>query len=489
MSDDGVFKSHTLRGWLAAFCIGVAVGPLFEWISPSVLILVAAFCLAALSLKIISGKRRAFLLLAVFCLFGIWRFLLASVPIFPDRLPKTSVIEGIVAGDVERRQDAQAAVIGHITLNNIVWDGKIKLSAPLYPKMNHGDRVSFSCSLRAPRPINGFRYDRVLASRGIAAECSFPSKLEIAFQSPVSIPRRLLNAKAMFLERLAHVLPEPHASFVSGLLFGGSFSLSPDLKDAFSVAGVSHILAASGFNVSLVTFVFLGFAARRVGRSWGSAATVLLLLTYVFLAGAVSSMVRAALMASLLLVGMWVRRKADQINVLLLAGCLLLFWNPLLLWGEPGFQLSFGATAALLLVAPMWKSAFAFLPERFGIRDTLVASMAIQAVTFPIILWHFGSVSLVSPLANVFIMPFIPVLFWSGLGTAAVSAFSDFAGQIVAIVPWFLSTIVLRFAQIFSQIPPIVVPVFLAKIIAVTVPAVFLLLCFKHRAAAKTDGL
>ncbi len=472
------------------FCIGIAIGPFFVWISPPILFLFITLCLVALLLQFFSGKRRVILFLTIGCLFGIWRFLLVSIPILPADLPKLSAIEGIVTGDVERREDAQTIVIGSVLLNGIAWDGKLKLSMPLYPRTGHGDHLSFSCALRAPRPINGFRYDRSLASRGIAAECSFPSRLAVIPKTSFSVARRLLDVKEIFLDRLARVLPEPHASFVSGLLFGGSFAISPDMKRAFSTAGVSHILAASGFNVSLVTFVFLGFVTRRVGRSWGSAATVLLLFVYVFLAGAVASMVRAALMASLLLIGLWVRRKADQVNVLLTAGSLLLLWNPLLLLNDPGFQLSFGATAAILLIVPKWKSAVAFLPERFGIRETLNASLAIQLVTLPIVFWHFGSLSLISPLANVFILPFIPALFWSGLGTVVASAVSHWLGLMAAVVPMLLSMIILRFVQIFSTIPPVVISPFFSKTLAIAFFSCFLgylLWRFKHLACQQKN--
>ena len=476
-----MFPSKLLRGLLAAFCVGIALGPLFGFLPPAAIFLLVMVVFMVLLLGEVP-RHLFFSLFFVACFFvGAWRYALVMVPELP-KLPSSFIrVEGVVAKDVEVRQDVQVSVARDVLLDGIAWDGRVRISLPPYPALAYGDRISFLCSLRKPQPIDGFRYDRYLASQGIGAECAFPSQIEVQSAESFSLIRRLFEVKALFLGRLARVLPEPHASFVSGLLFGGSFAISPELKEAFSLAGVSHVLAASGFNVSLVTFVFLGFATRRLGRAWGSAATILLLLAYVFLAGAASSMVRAALMASVLLVGLWVRRKADQTNVLLLAGSLLLLWNPMLLLNDPGFQLSFGATVAILLLAPRWKSAFAFLPEFFGIRETLNASVAIQAVTLPIVFWHFGSLSLISPLANIFILPFIPALFWSGLGAMSVSAVSSILGQMAAIIPWFLSTAVLRFVQIFSQIPPVAVPGVFAKLIAVVIPIGFFVWHFKLR--------
>src|SRR3989338_3293775 len=107
----------------------------------------------------------------------------------------------------------------------------------------------------------------------------------------------ILTIKSCATDTLREVLPEPHASFLSGLLFCGSTALSGDLKDDFRQTGTSHILAASGYNVSIFSITFLSFImSTRLGRRRGLILTTILLALYVIVAGASAAVVRAGVM-------------------------------------------------------------------------------------------------------------------------------------------------------------------------------------------------
>lgn len=268
------------------------------------------------------------------------------------------------------------------------------------------------------------------------------------------------NAVAFFLglrdavaHQLALILPEPHASFVSGLLLGGSSALSYDLRSDFVRTGTSHILAASGFNVSLFSLVLLGWLLQSpLGRKRGLVVTFLLLVAYVCIAGATAAVVRAGVMASLVLVGHVVRRKPFLPNVIALTAALMLLVDPRLLT-DVGFQLSFVATVAILYVAPRMEPWFAFVPETFELRDALVGSLAAILLTLPIVIWHFGSVSIVAPFVNLLILPLVPLMMAISIVGLVVSILSPSLALFVMLPVWALSSVSLHIVSWYAALP------------------------------------
>ncbi|NBS41934.1 ComEC/Rec2 family competence protein, partial [bacterium] len=262
----------------------------------------------------------------------------------------------------------------------------------------------------------------------------------------------LLSIKRVVIARLGQIVPEPHASFLAGLIFGGSSSLSQDLKDDFSKTGTSHILAASGFNVSLFSMVFLTWITHTfLGRRRGAYLTAGLLVAYVCVAGATAAVVRAGIMGLLVLVGFVIRRKPSVLNVTLLALAAMLLWNPLLL-ADVGFQLSFVATAAMLGASGAIEKRCVFVPEAFELRKSFAGSMAAIVCTLPIMLWHFGAVSLWSPVVNLLVLPLVPMLMALTGVALAVGFLNVTLGTIVAIPAWAASSVILHLVTWFGAL-------------------------------------
>jgi competence protein ComEC len=269
--------------------------------------------------------------------------------------------------------------------------------------------------------------------------------LTVAFPTPALA----LSARDGIVALLGGLVPEPDASLLGGLIFGGQFALARKITDAFRATGTSHVLSASGFNVSLVTQVFLRWVIEtRLGRNRGILVAFALLVAYVFMAGASASVVRAALMASTLLLGMAMRRKASARNILLLAASVMLAFSPGLV-GDVGFQLSFVATAAIMIASAPIEARLAFLPKRFGIRESFAASLAAIVATAPVILWHFGTYSVVAPLANLLVLPLVPyamaltfIALAFGLVSVSLGAFVALpAGAMAGLMLWAVSSL------------------------------------------------
>lgn len=438
------------------FCFGVLLGSFLPtWsMTVGIALIIIPFAAAVLTTR---RDLRLFFLLIVFFSIGIFRLQQATLPEHVETVGDHSGavvrVEGEVVSEVETRSDHQRAVLDSVYVVDQSVEGKLLLKLPLYPEVFFGDTLVFSCALQQPEPFNGFAYDAYLATQGILAICSFPQHIDVRTNENVSAVGMLLSLKQQAIDQLKTVFHEPHAAFISGLLFGGNSMLPNDLKDQFAATGTSHILAASGFNVSLFSFIFLSWIlSTRLRRSYALVITALLILAYVVLAGATPAVIRAGLMGLVVLVQVGIARKASLANTMLLAAALMLLVNPMLLLHDVGFQLSFVATWAVLALTEPLKAYVSFLPKRFQIRQSFAASVGAIVITLPIILFHFAEFSIVAPFANLLVLPLVPYLMAFAIIALLINIFSLSAALIVAIPAWALSTVILWLITSFGSV-------------------------------------
>ena len=323
---------------------------------------------------------------------------------------------------------------------------------PLDEAVQYGDTVSFTCELEPPQPIETFRYDLHLSGRGVSAVCTAPHDVWVqpAKGNPIAV---LLFAKEQITGRLRALVPEPHATFLAGVLFGGGDALPVELRDDFARTGTAHILAASGFNVSIFSLTLLGMLMEApIGRRRAIVGAFILVALYVLIAGAGPAVVRAGLMAAALMLGKAIQRPPFAWNILLLAVAVMLAQNPLVLL-DVGFQLSVAATAAIMLFAQPLSRLFAFLPSMFEIREAFAGSLAAAVITAPILVWHFGSISLLAPLVNLLVLPLIAPLLWLTVVLLVVSVFSVPVAMVVALIPWAASSFMLHVVHWYAAVP------------------------------------
>jgi competence protein ComEC len=449
-------RSKTLAGYLAMFCFGIALGswvPVFET-SVGILLVLGVFSGGCL----VQRREQRFIFFAIAFLFlGIFRLHQAVLPshviTVADRTGVTVRVEGDIDTEVEKRMSYQRVVLDDVLIADVPVDGKVLVHLPLHPNVFYRDHLVFSCKLENPEPFEGFAYDRFLAVRGIYAVCAFPQYVDIRSYEGWSFIGSVLSVKQKLVHTLERILPEPHAGFMTGLLFGGSSSLSPELKSDFATTGTSHILAASGFNVSLFSLVFLGWILQtRVGRKRGLILTFLLVILYTITAGATPAVIRAALMGSVVLVQHWISRRALMMNMLLLVATLMLFVNPLLLFDDVGFQLSFAATIGIVIFTESIEKHLGFIPARLGVRKSFAGSLAAILITTPILLWQFGQISLVAPFANLLILPLVPFALVVTILALVVGIFSVQVGIVMAVPVWALSSVMLWIIRMLGSV-------------------------------------
>lgn len=468
-----------LTAILVFFVSGILIGPL--WLDVSSLLVLSLVIVTGFGFLWTKKERRALCLLFVCFFFGIFRYQESFLPTYvttvTDKIDRSMRIEATIDSDVEARTNFQQAILSDVRVADETVSGKILTRFPLYPNIEYGDRLLFTCLLEKPEPFNGFAYDRQLRSRGVLAICPFPEFVTVIAKSQRGGWSTILALRDQLISHLRLALPEPHASFISGLIFGGSSSLSTHIRDDFSRTGLSHILAASGFNVSLFSLFLLRLLLQSpLGRSWGLLVSVCLLVVYIIAAGATPAVVRAAIMACVLMIQMAIRRKASQRNMLLMALALMLLINPQILLDDVGFQLSFVATAALLFLLPHVEDRFLLFPQQFGIRTLIASSCVAIVATLPILLWHFGELSLMAPIANALILPFVPVLM--ALGVFALTGIS-----VLALPAYGLASLLLQLIHVLSSLPFASFPIDSARTLAIIfVTGACIFYCFHHYA-------
>ena len=250
-----------------------------------------------------------------------------------------------------------------------------------------------------------------------------------------------------------------HAGFLKGIIFGYCADIPPDVKQSFLDTGTIHILAVSGSNVAFVAFIFFSlFGFFRLPRRAVGGAAIVGLMIYMLVTGSSPSVVRATIMAIVILCGTLFERKADIYNSISVAAMILLLWNTNTLF-DVSFQLSFSAVISIVYFYPRLELLIKKIPERFeemkfvdGVLKLFAVSLAAQLGTVPFTAYYFGRVSIVSLLANIPVVPISGLNTFLGAAEILFSFISPWIAKLYAatndLLVWFLLGFVKQAASV-----------------------------------------
>jgi competence protein ComEC len=232
--------------------------------------------------------------------------------------------------------------------------------------------------------------------------------------------------------KLSKYLPNVASGFVEGILLGTKTAIDQDLYDALIRTSTVHIIALSGYNVSVVAEGIsktLGMILPPVVASIAGAVGIVL---FVIMTGGSSTAIRAGCMALLMLFSKVFGRPAHSFRIVALATLGLVIYNPMYLVSDLSFQLSFLALLGLMIVSPTyisWLLKVRFLPK---ICATLIGeTLAAETAVAPFVIYKMGIFSVVSLPVNIVILPFIPFLMLAGFILVCVGFFLPTLGYIV----------------------------------------------------------
>jgi competence protein ComEC len=370
---------------------------------------------------------------------GAWRGAAVALPTGDGSVaalvgPEERSLTGTAVDDPRPRGERQQVVIDRVAVIGPAGEadlvaGRVLLWLPRSAVLAAGDRIAVRAALEEPEDFEGFAYRAHLARQGVAAIASSRGA-DVVGNELGPIGDALHNARGLLLTGLNALVPEPEAALAAGILLGVRSGIDPAINDAFARAGLTHVVAISGWNIAIVAA--LAAAACRplarlpAGRLLAAGAAMAAVAAYVLLTGASPSVVRAALMAGALLIARLGGSRSHAMSALMLAALLMLIVAPAIAW-DVGFQLSALATAGLI----WFGAAFAARLRRWPplVREPVALTLAAQVTTLPVILLNFERLSLIAPAANVLVVPLVPLVM---LG----SAMAAMAGAIGGVLPF-----------------------------------------------------
>ncbi len=411
---------------------------------------VAFLALCALGLLFLR-RRRVFavgLLTLGLCSLGWWRYAVSIPNIGEGHIAFYNGHEVRLRGVVSEEPDAHdqstryrlddLALVDARAQTSRALDGRLLFTARPLPAYRYGDVFEFTCGLKKPEPFKEFDYAAYLSRENIYALCAFPEQVRlIASGQGNPLKAKLLAGKSLFAASVARILPEPHAAFLGGLLYGARRSIPEDLQEDFRRTGTAHLVALSGYNISVVAgFILAIFIWLSVPRRAAFPLAVVSIGCFIILAGAGASLVRAGIMGGVVLLAKSAGRISRVRNVLALSAAIMLLQNPKILAFDVGFQLSFAATLGLVAFGPYFTGKFSFLTSWLGLREAASATFSAIIATLPLILHQFGTLSLIAPLANILVVPMMPITMMTGFLAGLLGLVSTVLGTIAGYFAW-----------------------------------------------------
>jgi len=434
--------------------LGVAIASLLE-ITNRTYILICSFIFVTLLIAYWDNKRKMFFVICLLLLFlGMSRYTIS----FPEKRIRETKKE--VVGYISAEPDVRMDGVRYIVMTEDI--GRVYVKSFLYPRYNYGDTLKLKCNIQIPEQIEDFRYDMYLARYKVFAICGNGFITDIGEIDGSFILRNIYLFKNIIAKKINLLWHEPHASFMAGLLYGYRGGLG-SLNELFSRTGVTHIVAISGYNITIISTILSSILVQlSIPRKKAFYFIVSGITVFVIFAGLSASVVRAGVMGIVVLMARQSGRSSRVGNVLVLTAVIMTVQNPLILMWDAGFQLSFISTLGLVYVSPLFSTSFKKIPETLGLRESIEATLSATIATLPLILFQFKRLSVVAVIVNVLILWIIPLLMLLGflavvmsfifIPLANIIAWLAWVGlsYIIFIVKWFAG---LSFAAVDIQIP------------------------------------
>jgi len=349
---------------------------------------------------------------------------------------KKTDFKGVIVNDPSLKAGSQEIVL---KLSQ-PYSGNILIKLARYPEFHYGDELNLNGIIKKPEPAG---YERYLAKEKIRGISSFPKVELIGSNRGSGIKAALFEFKNKIIGSFQKVLPQKESAFLTGLTLGGRSEFSQEFKNAMQLSGTTHLVALSGYNITIIVWAVMGLLAYFLSKRLSFLLTIFIIIGFVLMTGAEASVVRAAVMGILVLLARELGRLYDIKNAVVLAGLIMVLFNPKVLAFDVGFQLSFLALLGIIYLRPAIARFFKMgeEPGFLGWRDNFLTTTSAQLAVAPVLIINFGSFSPTSLLANVLILGAVPVT----MGLGFIIAFASFVSYYLSLVFSWLAWILLSF--------------------------------------------
>lgn len=441
-------------------------------------------CILLLFIELILAKRRKnrfmqpsqlplpICLILLSLLLGAWRYQAVEPSFTPEDLAYYNdqgsfYIEGIITTDPQRLERSSRFVMTaeQLRLKNgktIAVSGKVILQTTT-GEWHYGEQIGVSGKLVTPPESDEFSYKDYLARDQVYSMVSFPQVNFLASGQGNPFKRWLYRTRQNLHRQIQAYLPQPEAALLSGILLGIETDIPADLELAFQRTGTAHIIAISGFNMTILAGIFLRRFRKFLPIWWAGLLAILAIAVYTLFVGAAPAVARAAVMSSLSMTGALIGRKQAGPFTLILTAAVMAFINPLLLW-DAGFQLSVMATLGLVLYADPILTWFEGLISNWvapgmvkrvsgPVGEYVLFTLAAQFTIFPVLLYHFERFSLSSFLANPIILPPQPLVMILGGIMVLIGLFFPPLAKLLSYLVWLLLAYTNQVVRWIAEMP------------------------------------
>jgi ComEC/Rec2-related protein len=475
MTGRSLFSRRPILRALLLFILGIFLALIFQIpYSIPLIILVATFF--ALTIAHYNDKTKASSWLTAFLLVVLGWYLtrVASGPFPPNHIESLAAVGGHVTlvGRVVDEPDIRAektylVIEADSLYRNRVWIPTFgRLRAGIKDggsRYQHADVVILDGYLYRPagaRNPQGFDYGAYLRNKEIFATIpvSGPDKAIILRKGNSFLSSVVSPLRSWLIAKTRENLPPLSAAILSGFILGEQRDIPKEYQDLFRNTGTLHLMAVSGSNVGVVLAIFaFPLTLLRIPRPPKVVILILVIVFFAVLTRLQPSVVRASIMATVGLIAYGWMRKPDYINLLALAGLLMLLWHPLQLF-DVGLQLSFAATFGIIYTLPKINRWLSFLSGRMGrwlrgFLALLVSTITAQLAVLPLMAHYFQNVPVSGVLAN------IPMIMLAGFSTTLGIAFyfspiiGGWPAHLISIpLNWLLNLVVITL-RFFASLP------------------------------------
>ena len=306
---------------------------------------------------------------------------------------QTVVVSGTIDGDPETDENTTKFRLKDLKFGE---NGEYATSGELYvseyknEKLARGDQVTLSGKM----------------SEGFGTYAGYMYKPEMVRWSRPEPGDLVLNVRNWYAERIARLVPEPQVNLGLSYLLGMKSGLPDELDENLRTVGLVHIVAASGAHLAILVEV-----ARKIfgklSRFAGLIFSVMFVVFFMAMVGWTPSIMRAGIMTIIMILAWYVGRDIAPWRIILLVAAGTLLVNPMFVINL-GWLLSFASFAGIMVLGPRFTKFFYGKKKPGFVVETIITTLAATVMTLPIILYYYGSVSLISVVANMLILPTLP---------------------------------------------------------------------------------
>ncbi len=349
---------------------------------------------------------------------GLWRgsVLQSQLEVYQNVIGHQVQLNGVISDDPDSGKHGEVLLrLANVTINGHSTMGKVWVSTSHAGSLKRSDKVIVSGELG-----EGF---------GSFAAAMYQAKIVSAMRpQPGDVA---VQVRDWFGDHVRMAIHEPQASLGLGYLVGQRRSLPPELDQALVVTGLTHVVVASGYNLTIL----VRLARRlfvRVSKYLAALSAMTMIAAFMAVTGASPSMARAGLVSALSLAAWYYGRKFHPLVLLPFAAAITVLIDPTYAWNDLGWQLSFAAFAGVMILAPLGQRYFFGDDKPSTIRQILGETISASILTLPILILAFGQFSNVAIITNLLVLPFVPLAmlltFIGGIGALLVPGLASLFG-------------------------------------------------------------